>query len=373
MEIAFIFPSSLKSVGGVCNWAKEVIPRLYRRGISVKIYASEFIDGQATDITVNMLRKYNIAYTELPIKHLLKRLYITPFTKEGIRRLESELSTSDIIYIQNIFIGQDKQLLELMYKLKKPVIVGYHTPLFNNRFLHDLCVKVRLLNIWKKFSAHHVLTNEQKEILLSHNFKNVFLIPNGIDTRNFIPNFVKDNDVFKILFLGRLNKIKGINLLLEAARNLYAKGLTNIKFIIAGDGPLKVKVLDFATRYYNIEYRGFINEELKKELYRQAHVFVLPSKAEGFPLTILEAMASGCYIISSSDYGIVPKGNIILKELTVHALEKAIISSFHLFTKNKNLYYEIIKTNRYVIEKYDWDVVVEQLIQMFKEVYKIYV
>ena len=58
-------------------------------------------------------------------------------------------------------------------------------------------------------------------------------------------------------------------------------------------------------KYSNIFYHGDVDREQKKKLFSEAHIFILPTLyAEGQPVSILEAYASGCAVITTSQKGI---------------------------------------------------------------------
>ncbi len=95
-----------------------------------------------------------------------------------------------------------------------------------------------------------------------------------------------------VLFVGRLSKEKDIALLLSAFDRLPAKNGYRLR--IAGDGPLRARVEDYARARENVEYIGLCpyGQDLAG-LYREADVLAVPSPCETFGLVILEALASG--------------------------------------------------------------------------------
>ena len=137
-----------------------------------------------------------------------------------------------------------------------------------------------------------------KKSLIRHNIheKNIIVIPNGIDTSKF-------NDAaganlgtkFKFLFIGRLIYQKGIDILLEAFRQV-----NDAILIIAGDGDEKERLQDQA-KDLEIQNRVlFLGNRIDvPELLVSADCFVLASRYEGLPMVLIEAMAAGKAIIVS--------------------------------------------------------------------------
>ena len=95
-----------------------------------------------------------------------------------------------------------------------------------------------------------------------------------------------------VLFAGKLDIRKGINNVLEVAR-----ALPEIPFRVMGWGPDEDAVRRDAPP--NVEFLGFLQGEALADAYARAAVCLLPSKAETFGLTVAEAMASGCAVVSS--------------------------------------------------------------------------
>lgn len=111
----------------------------------------------------------------------------------------------------------------------------------------------------------------------------------------------------KILFLGRLDKQKGLVELLEAARKLSECG-REFHLTIVGDGGDKKELISLH-RKLNLKnrvsfYGAASNTEEIRSLYRDADVYIIPTYHEGFPRTIYEAMIFGTPVITTMVGGI---------------------------------------------------------------------
>jgi len=103
-----------------------------------------------------------------------------------------------------------------------------------------------------------------------------------------------------VLVVTRMFERKGVQYLVEAIRNMK----TDWKFVVAGDGPyLPVLKKMAAGLDHKICFTGFIKGKPLSDLYRAAKIFVFPSAKENFPVVLLEAMDSGCAIITTTDSG----------------------------------------------------------------------
>ena len=150
-------------------------------------------------------------------------------------------------------------------------------------------------------------------IVLSENVRQYFLDTYGRDTR-FIPNGVGAPTVESpkmiaerwglekddyILYLGRIVPEKGETYLIEAFKQVK----TDKKLVIAGgssDTEYYLKQLRaLAAEDERILFTGFVQGQLRDELYSNAYVYTLPSDLEGMPLSLLEAMSYGnCCLVS---------------------------------------------------------------------------
>jgi glycosyltransferase involved in cell wall biosynthesis len=102
----------------------------------------------------------------------------------------------------------------------------------------------------------------------------------------------------KVLWLGSVVIRKGIQYLVEAARLLQKQ---NIEFVLAG--PLAISRQAVQSFPRNITVLGRITRDHLNKVYRQAHVFVLPTLSDGFAITQLEAMAQGLPVVTTPNCG----------------------------------------------------------------------
>lgn len=110
----------------------------------------------------------------------------------------------------------------------------------------------------------------------------------------------------RLVCVGRLCEQKGQLLLLEACRNLKAKGL-NFELVLAGDGEMRNEVERLVAAYQlseHVKITGWISSEQVREEILAARAMVLPSFAEGLPVVIMEAMALKRPVISTYVAGI---------------------------------------------------------------------
>jgi glycosyltransferase involved in cell wall biosynthesis len=122
----------------------------------------------------------------------------------------------------------------------------------------------------------------------------VFTIPNPIIA---IPNVTAIERTNTVVAMGRLTSQKGFDLLIESWA--HTQRPPGWRLVIAGEGPERQSLLNLAQRLGvsdSVILCGLL--EAPEEMLQQASVFVLPSRYEGFPNVLLEAMANGVAVIS---------------------------------------------------------------------------
>ncbi len=132
----------------------------------------------------------------------------------------------------------------------------------------------------------------------------IVVIPNAIDTAAFRPRESRDIGPVRLLFVGAVGKLKGERDLLRALAKLRSSRL-DLKVSIVGFGAGS---LYDECRHLGIsdmiEFLGPVAVDQMRERYAAADIFVLPTYAEGMPMSVLEAMASGLAIVTTQVGGI---------------------------------------------------------------------
>ena len=134
----------------------------------------------------------------------------------------------------------------------------------------------------------------------------ITIIPNGIDLKKYQHSPVKkDPEDRMILYIGRLERRKGVKFLLQAFQ-LFSQTNPGVKLIIAGDGPdrEKLELLAEDLKLKNVSFLGFVSEELKLELLAEADLFCSPALfGESFGIVLLEAMATNTVSVAGNNSG----------------------------------------------------------------------
>ncbi len=294
MRIVMVANHFSPCIGGVEKVVMDISKRLIGRGHDVlavclnrcaKSYealpASETVDGIVVDrLAFADLRYYKIAAGVL----------------EKIR-------DADVVHVHGIGFFSDFLLLTRPLH-KKPVVVSTHGGIFHTKNLGAF------KSLYFGLLQRPVLGMASKVIAVSRNDFEMFsricgnaeLVENGVNVEKFAPGKKMPNS---FLFVGRFSRNKRIELLLSIFAKLRGMGVT---LTIAGndwDGLLK-SYLDINVHLgidSSVRYVTDPTEEELVALYSSHEFFISASEYEGFGISLVEAMASGCIPIVQENKG----------------------------------------------------------------------
>jgi glycosyltransferase involved in cell wall biosynthesis len=236
----------------------------------------------------------------------LKNIYHRYF-----RRLIKKLNI-DIVLISNSKVGyeylprlksefRDVKIMDVLHAEDWPPVdlVELSTPYVNRR----ICISQHLKDYWARRYTRSGLNEKYIERLK--------VVHSGIDTREystdahtrgkFKSRFSIPEEVKIISFIGRFSEEKNPLLFVEIAKDLIARLPSELRFVMAGDGPEFDKVKDVIKSYGlggHFILTGMIDNVA--ELLNDTYTLLVVSKAEGIPLVVLEAMNMGVPVISTN-------------------------------------------------------------------------
>ena len=225
----------------------------------------------------------------------------------------------------------------------------------------------KILNIVRRFvyPFSDALITQTYADLKNYSFlKHSYVIYNPIETESFDTNIKKQKIV---LGVGRFDKQKGFDVLIKA---FHQVGKDDWRLVIAGEGCERERLekLIEELQATNIELIGKTKEIFK--WYRQASIFVLSSKREGFPNVLIEAMSMGCAVVSfDCPYGpseIIQDGvnGLLVEDQNKKKLKKTI----ELLIKDEKLRDKLAKEAIKVREKYSIEKIAEEWERIIKKV-----
>ncbi len=164
-------------------------------------------------------------------------------------------------------------------------------------------------SILKQLDALTAVSNAAAEYVNSLTDRPVNIISNGIDLAKYQKQTVNTPKISPskktILYVGRLEKRKGVKYLLKAF-SLLAEVDPTVQLIIAGDGEDRQKLEDWVANQDlpRVKFVGFVSDKQKYKLFCQADLFCSPALyGESFGIVLLEAMAMGTVTVAGDNPG----------------------------------------------------------------------
>jgi glycosyltransferase involved in cell wall biosynthesis len=212
-------------------------------------------------------------------------------------------------------------------------------------------------------------------------FEGLTFIPNGVDTNHFTP-LAEKTDWFKlrtalglsldkqvVIYVGRLERIKGVDVLLRAWR-LLCEDFCEAHLVIVGSGSERHTLQQLVSSMSLSNEVTFAGEQSDILTYlRAADIFILPSRSEGISNALLEAMACGLPALCSAVGGTVgvirDQENGLLFE---SENEFALSQGLSRLLRRKDLQIELgLKARQTVIDHFSLDVVTQKYEQIYAQ------
>lgn len=207
------------------------------------------------------------------------------------------------------------------------------------------------------------------------------IIPNGIHEQDFesLPNpnifyqqFPQTCNKKLIIFLGRIDPKKGLNLLATAFAQAYKK-FPDIHLIVAG--PDNTRFLSTAENYFieagcrdAVTFTGMLTGTIKYAALAAANIYVAPSYSEGFSMSILEGMASGlpCVITTACNFPeAAAAGAAHVVDIDSDAIANALI---YCLTNPEEAKIMGDRARKFVFERYTWENIASQMKQVYTNI-----
>lgn len=289
----------------------------------------------------------------------------------------------DIIFAHFTLPGGEVAM-RLSNKFNIPYVImshGHDIPWFfpQQMFFYHLGLYFRIRQICRNSSALFLQTPEMKisadKFTGKHHKDKNIVIPNACDT-DFFANFNnREHSKLKIVYTGRFVTQKQPLAIIKALKIVKASGV-DFEMNFVGNGHLLSKMTK--TILHNelqdkVKILGWKTLDEIKELYAESHLFVMPSKAEGMSVAIIEAMASGLYVLTSNEankYNLVKNnvnGFLIKNTLPQSIADQVLFYHKTFFTNKTNVPTSEIQT---LISTYNWDSVVEKYMKEIEGILK---
>lgn len=392
-----------KDTGGMNVYVHQLTRHLGRLGVHVDVFTrsqDEHVPHILHDLGYGNRVVHIPAGPEFPLpkKELVR--YIPKFVDEIMRFTEHKNIQYDIIHSHYWMSGI--AAIELKQFINAPIIHMFHTlVLMKNRIAQSdnevegeyrLEGEKKVLSHVDKIIAATLAEKSQLEFLYEAKSSNIAVIPPGVDTSRFYPipkeeakeviDIPGDNRL--ILFVGRIEPLKGIDNLIRAISIIQKSGqlacCPHRLAIIGGEPDARpedmnaemARIQDLTEELQIENFVFFLGKQDQKLLpyyYSAAEVVVMPSHYESFGMVALEAMACGTPVVASQVGGL---GFLVRDGETGFVVPgndpKIMADRLVQIIRNKDLRDRLGNQSAEYARQYDWRVISEQINRVYGEV-----
>jgi len=336
----------LPNLGGVERYVYNLSKQLIKLGHSVTVVTSNVFDLPYYEVDEN-----GIEIFRLPCYDFMKGRYPILNKNAKFKELDKILSQKhfDLVVINARFYIHSLYAANFASKNEIKCITIEHGSTHlsvDNKILDFFVAQVEhfiTVLLKKKCKEYYAVSNAAGKWSEHFGIKSKGTLYNAVDIENIkqleakpVCDYKKElnipDDATVITFTGRLLKIKGVYELLDAYNALNRD---DVYLIYAGDGPEMDELKKHSTK--NVIFLGQIDFEHIISLLRQSDIYCLPSVSEGMSTSVLEAVATNTFVITTynggarelitdDEYGIITMGNSAQE--TKLAIEKALNNDY---------------------------------------------
>lgn len=382
MKILIASDTYYPHVNGASYFTQRLASYLNKRGHEILVVAPS-LNIKSDFFMHNGIKAFGISSYPIPgIKHF--RFSLPFFQKNKIKKIINDFNP-DIVHLQSHFFI-DKEVFKIARKKGYPIIGTNHfMPENLVHYLHlpsKIETKVKNLawmqfrNVFDKLAFITTPTKTAAELTKKSGIsKEIVPVSNGIDLEIFNPGnngeYLKKRynlpDKLLLLFVGRLDREKNVDLVLKAMPEVLKK--VDVHFIVAGKGNEKENLEELSRKLKvdkNVSFLGFIPDEDLPNLYCMADCFIIACEAELQCLVVMEAMASELPVIGVNALALPElihneKNGYLFQPGDIEAMAQKIVKIF----SDKNLREKMAQESLEIIAKHD----IKKTMQQFEEIY----
>lgn len=384
MKILMVIPALGEVYGGPSKSVVELTKAIGKQGINVDIITTNANGYTSLDVPLlTWIQENNYRIQYFPYRNCLDY----KFTWSLTCWLFENVSDYDLVHTNAIF--------------SYPILPAYLSCQINN--IPYIVTPRGMLEPWalaykswkkklyfagiekpalQKASCIQMLASTEAEGIQNLHLKPpLVIVPNGIHSTDFksLPSpeifyqqFPETRHKTLIIFLGRIDPKKGLDLLAPAFAQAYQK-FPDAHLIVAG--PDNTGFLPTAESYFieagfrdAVTFTGMLTGTIKYAALAAANIYVAPSYSEGFSMSVLEGMAAGlpCIITTGCNFpeaGMANAANIV--NIDASEIANALI---HLLQDDNAAKKMGNCARQFILENYTWDRVAEKMVSVYKDI-----
>lgn len=371
MKIALISPYDFASPGGVVSHISCLEQQFTRLGHEVKIIAPA---SKAEILAARLGSRFIHIGTPrpIPVSGSIARITISLWLDHRIQEVFSR-EKFDICHLHEPLMPM---LCTSVLRIKKAPMVGtFHASGGKPWYKMFTPIGKWYLNRWfRKLDGRVAVSQVALDYVEKYFPAEYQIIPNGVDTNHFNPKVKPmdgyDDGKINILFVGRLEKRKGFDYLLEAYR-LLKKEIPDCRLIQVGPGVRLLKKYKKYANQHNIQdvfFTGYANYTDLARYYATADIVCFPNTGrESQGIVLMEAMATGKPVVASAIGGflsVLTDGveGIAVPPKNPEKIAEAILK----LIKDKKMRQQMGERGIAKAKQYDWSIIARKLLDVYE-------
>jgi glycosyltransferase involved in cell wall biosynthesis len=308
MSVAMVTALFPPSIGGIQSHTLRLSQKLVERGVAVEVVA-RLEPGLPRFERLGALPVHRVGAVSGP-----PPLRSVAFVAAAARRIVALRGRIDVVHAQQLLSPTSAGLLGAPVA-GVPLVVNPHAcgAIGDVGVLSATAVgRLRLSAIVRRADACVAVSRAIRDELLAAGVASraIWSIPNGVDTERFRPSGAAERAALRaalglpagrplVVYVGRLAPEKGVDLLVDAWPAVAARA--RARLAVVGDGPEALRLRDRAEALGVADSIAFTGGVADTAPYlRAADAAALPSRTEGLPVALLEAMACGLPIVATA-------------------------------------------------------------------------
>lgn len=368
MKIGLVSPYDYSFPGGVANHISHLACYFDQWGHKVKIIAPSLKDSQHY---YNGDVKKVGRPVPIPWGGSIARIPISPWLPTQMKKILRE-ENFDILHLHEPFTPMVS--VSALAQSQGITVGTFHA--CHNKSRSYATFKPLLKRLIKRLHGKITVSQPALDFISRYLPGEYRIIPNGIDIQRFTPDGPVrkefSDDKLNIVFVGRLEKRKGLNYLLRACAKVKQQ-FSHFRLIVVGPGtrlrPGYEEMVRELSLDHNVVFTGFASNEELPEYYRTADIFCAPATGgESFGIVLLEAMSCSKPVIASSIAGYASvlthtEEGLLVPPKDVDSLAQALLTLLN----DSSLRERMGEKGKLHAQKFSWENVCRQVMDYYVE------
>lgn len=361
------------SGGGTAERTIQMSRYMIKSGIECEILTTDI--GLTPSVTEKL---DGIDLTACPC---LWRRFFVP--RGCLEKIKASIASADIVHLMGHWSVLNVLAFFCLVRLKKPYVVcpAGSLPIYGRSKLLKRAFNALLGNrMMRNANGVIAVTDGDRRHMREYGVADdrVVVIPNGV---SFDGRAAADSSTFReshglgdariVLFMGRLNHIKGPDLLVRAFCNVRSRFPNHVLVLAGPDGgmldELKSYVADNGASD-SVRFVGYLGEAEKIQAYREADLLVIPSRQEPMSIVVLEAGREGTPVMVTDkcDFDVIEEfdGGLVVPA-SVDGLKRGLVAILEERDKLERMGANL---ERYVRANFSWDSIVRKYVELYEKI-----